>query len=285
MNDIAHKIKEIEIYAKRLMRINLLGNARAVKKGFGLEFDQLRDYQIGDDVRAVDWKSSARMNKLLIKQFNEDSHRTLLLVIDNSASVWYGSHALLKQELINKIASIISLAGLLAKDAIGLLIVSDQVEVYIPPKKGKIHFNVLLEKIFSFQKSEKTTNLNAAFEQIINTRKKNMMVFVISDFIDEFDKKLSLLSRLHEVIAIRVHDNFELQFPHMGLVTMRDSETGQEKVINTKNMKHNSFNYYLSQRIQEQKIIFARNKIDLLDIHIKQDAISSLIDFFRMRKR
>lgn len=285
MKTFAQNIKKIELYSKRLMHANMLGNARTVKKGFGLEFDQLRDYQIGDDVRAVDWKSSARMNKLLIKQFNEESHRTILIAIDVSSSLVYGSHTVLKKELVNNLAGIIALAGSLAKDAIGLLLFSDQIELYIPPKKGKTHFHCIVEKIFSFEKTNKKTNLNQAFDYILSLRKKNLMVFVISDFIDSFEQKLSLLSRVHDVIAIHTSDNFEVTFPRVGLITMRDIETGEERVVDARNSAAHSLNYYLTGRLQEQKKLFARNKVDLLTIGQRQDMVTALIDFFRKRKR
>ena len=154
MMPVSEKIKHITLFTKRLMRVNLLGHSRSLVKGSGLEFDQLRDYQIGDDVRAIDWNSSARMNKLLVKQFNDERHRTLIVALDISASSFYGSHDVLKQTILSQIAALIGYAGFLGKDEVGLILFSDRVECYIPLRKGKAHIQLILEKIFSLQKKE-----------------------------------------------------------------------------------------------------------------------------------
>lgn len=281
MISVSEKIKHIQLFTKRLMRINLLGHSRSLVKGSGLEFDQLRDYQIGDDVRALDWNSSARMNKLLVKQFNDERHRTLIIVLDISASSFFGTNNALKQTVLSQIAAIISYAGFLGKDEVGLVLFSNQVEYYIPPRKGKAHIQIILEKVFSAQKKNCTTSLNSALDHVIKMRKKNAMVFLISDFIDEeFEQKLSLCAQLCDVIAIRVLDKAERIFPASGLITVRDSESGQMQVINSREI-----NVTLAQRAEHQKKVLNNSRVDVLDIDGAGQPIEQLIHFFRIRNR
>lgn len=283
MNSVAQKVKNIELYTKRLMQVNLLGHSRSLVKGSGLDFDQLRDYQIGDDVRALDWNSSARMNRLLIKQFNDERHRTVIVVLDISSSCLYGSQ-IGKHEILAQIAAIISYAGQLGKDDVGLILFTDTVELYIPPKKGRSHIQMILEKIFSAQQKDARTNISAVLEYIARLKKKNAMVFLISDFIDDnFEHKLSLVSRLCDLIAIRITDDYEQKFPVSGLITMQDSETKLLQVIDTRSS--HMLEDFLQLRLEQQRKIFTKNRVDVLDITNKTILIDRLIHFFKGRKR
>lgn len=281
MMPVSEKIKHITLFTKRLMRVNLFGHARSLVKGSGLEFDQLRDYQIGDDVRALDWNSSARMNKLLVKQFNDERHRTLIIALDISASSFYGTSDVLKQAVLSQIAALISYAGFLGKDEVGLILFSDHVECYIPTRKGKAHIQIVLEKIFSAQKKNCSTSLISALDHIIKLRKKNAMVFLISDFIDEgFEQKLSLCAQLCDVVAIRMLDNAERNFPVSGLITVKDSETGDLRVINSRSIAAT-----LQDRAEHQKKIFNRHRVAVLDITSDVQLLEQLILFFRIRNK
>lgn len=282
---VAQNIKQIELYTKRLMHLNLLGHSRSLVKGSGLEFDQLRDYQMGDDVRAIDWNSSARMNKLLIKQFTDERHRTIIIALDLSASVFYGSDNQLKHDVLAHIAGIISFVGQLGKDEVGLVLFAYQVEEYIPPAKGKKHVHGILEKIFSAHKKQTQTNVRAALDYIAQLRKKNAMVFVISDFIDEqFEQSLAVLARLCDVIAVRAVDSFEYRLPFGALLTVQDTETKTFHIIDTRSAK-NDLNQYLRHRLQEQKVMFGNYGVGLLDIQPQTPIIEALIHFFKLRRR
>lgn len=283
---VAEKIKHIELYTKRLMQINLLGHARSSVKGSGLEFDQLRDYQIGDDVRALDWNSSARMNKLLVKQFHDERHRTIIVALDISASCLYGSDQILKHDVLAHIAGIISYAGQLGKDEVGLILFTDNIELYIPPRKGRAHTQLLLEKIFSAQKKDAKTSLNTVLDHIMKLRKKNAMVFLISDFIDDnFEQKLGCVARLCDLIAIRVADEFEKTFPVAGFITVQDSESKSLHYIDARSAKNNSLNYFLNNRLDHQKKLFNKHRVDVLDIKINAQLIDQLVHFFKLRRR
>lgn len=283
MIPVSEKIKHIELLTKRLMHVNLLGHARSVVKGSGLEFDQLRDYQIGDDVRALDWNSSARMNKLLVKQFNDERHRTVIIALDVSASCFYGSDATLKHDILAQIAAIISYAGYLGKDEVGLVLFSDVIECYIPPRKGRAHIQLILEKIFSTQKKETTTNLNSVLDHILQLRKKNAMVFLISDFIaDGFEKKLSICAQVCDVIAIRMLDMYEHALPPVGLLTVQDSETKQMQVIDSRSQDSTDV---LKERIVTQTKLFNTHRVKVLDIVGREHLLDHLIHFFKIRNR
>lgn len=283
MNDTMQHIKHIELYTKRLIQANLFGHSRSHVKGSGLEFDQLRDYQIGDDVRVVDWNSSARNNKLLVKQFYEEKYRTVIIAIDISASVFYGSEQL-KFKFIADIGTILAYAAYLNKDEISLILFSDDVEFYISPRKGKNQVHAIIEKIFSVTKKNTQTNIKRLLEYIARLRKKNSMVFVISDFVDEkISNQISFINQWCDVIAVRITDGFESKLPSYGFVTVQDVETKEQVVIDTRSTSNVSF--FLHDRLKEQKKLFAACRIDLLDICIQNPIIEQLITFFRIRKR
>lgn len=275
----SQKIKEIQLYTKRLMRINLLGHARSLVKGSGLDFDQLRDYQMGDDVRSLDWNSSARMNKLLVKQFNDERFRTIYIALDVSASTWYGSDAVLKQTILSQIAALISYAGFLGKDEVGLLVFSDTIETYIPARKGKAHIQAILERVFSAKIANAKTSLTVALDHIIKLRKKNAMVFLISDFIDNgFEQKLSTCAQMCDVIAVRMLDNLERDFSIKGLITVKDSESGKLHVL-----KGASASSFLKMHAEYQKKILLKHQVEVLDIRPHAPLLEQLIHFFKIR--
>lgn len=281
---VAHKIKQIEIHTKRLMKVNLLGQTRSRVKGSGLEFDQLRDYEIGDDVRAIDWNSSARNNKLLIKQFNDERQRTIIIALDISHSCFYGSDSYLKEDILAQCAAIMSYAAMMQKDEVGLILFNDKVNLYIPPAKGKAHVQLILDKIFSAQAQPGHTNLAVTLEFLASLRKKNALVFLISDFISvDFEPKLSIAARMYDLMAIRIIDNLEKQFPISGLLRMYDNETQDMHIIDLRSKKKNDVNGYLTDRIEEQNKLFKKYRVDLLDVSFHQEPIDQLITFFKTR--
>lgn len=281
---VAHKIKQIEMHTKRLMQVNLLGSARSRVKGTGLDFDQLRDYHLGDDVRAIDWKSSARNNKLLIKQFNDEKQRRIIIALDISQSCFYGSDNHLKEDILSECAALISYAAMMHKDEIGLLLFSDTVKMYIRPAKGKSHAQLILEKIFSAQATSGQTNLGAMLDYIAGLRKKNAFVFIMSDFIStDFEHKLMVAARIYDIIAIRMIDEFEKNLPVTGLMRMYDGETQQMHILDLRARKGNTFNDYLAHRLDEQHTLFKKCRVDLLDIHCQSSPLDQLVSFFNIR--
>jgi uncharacterized protein (DUF58 family) len=282
-DDITRKIKEIEIVTRRLLSGSLVGDTRSAQKGVGFEFDQLREYQQGDDVRSIDWRASARMNKLLIKQYIEERRRTILIAVDVSQSSFFSSSELLRQDVFAQIASVLSLVAEYGKDQVGLLLFSDIVECYIPPSNGTFHVRRIMETVFTFQPKSKKTNIAVALEHMIKLKRKDALLFVLSDFIDRgFDRQLLLASRIYDTIAIRYLDKNEKTLPSVGILTMQDSETGTLNTINISKTS-SAVNLFLHARLTEQNDLFKKYGVSLIDIENDRHFIADIVRFFRRR--
>jgi uncharacterized protein (DUF58 family) len=281
--DIAKRVRQIEIHTKRLLSGSLVGQSSSAVKGSGFEFDQIREYQQGDDVRFIDWKSSARMDKLMIRQYIEERNRSIVLLVDISGSSFFGSGSKLKYEVIAELAAVIALAGEYAKDHVGLLLFSDQVELFIPPNCGQRHIHHLLEQLFSYQPKHTKTSITVALEHVAKLHIKNAIVFLISDFISpSFKRALNVVARKHDVIAVRCLDKNELAMPSVGFLTVVDDETGDETVIDVRSAK-SAVNQYCHERLYEQNRIFSTCGVDLLDIKSTQPYIHDMVKFFKKR--
>jgi len=284
--EVRSKIKRLKIYTRRLMQSSLAGDYSSAFKGSGLEFDQLREYQYGDDVRFIDWNSSAKMNKIMIKQFVEERDRTIILAIDVSASSFYSSQKELRQELIAQIAAALSFVASENKDKVGALFFSDGVEQWIAPARGNVHVGRILEAIFSLRPQSKKTNLAEALRFLVSLKKRNAVVFMISDWIgvaDEYTKLLKVASCEYDFVGMRVLDHVEHRMPNVGIIEVIDPETGNVYALNT--ARANTVNTFLQLRMIEQRRVFEKYKIDLLDLVVGQPFIHQLITFFHQRIR
>lgn len=281
-SEIAKKIKQIELYTKKMARGLLQGENRSAIKGVGFNFDQIRDYQEGDDVRSIDWKSTARMNKLLVKQFKEEKTRTIMLMVDISSSTQFGSFGQTKQEQMAQVAAVLSLVSSTSNDLVGLMLFSDAVECFVPPKKGKKHGNVLLEKLFSFDVKRKKTNISVALDHVARLKQKDMTIFLISDFIDDaFEKKLAHVANKHEVIAISCIDENERQLPAIGFLQLQDQES--ENILSVDLRKNNAFNTFLQNRVLQQSALFRKYSVDHLLLPSEGEFVRTMIHFFKRR--
>ena len=255
--EIIKKIKNLEIHTRKMVSGLLLGQGRSVAKGSGFDFDQIREYQSGDDVRSIDWKSSARADKILIKQYREERNQTVLLAVDISASSWYGSGAQGKYDTLSNVAAMIALIASYHDDAVGLLLFADEVQTYIPPQKGKKHVHMLLETLFEIKPTKHQTDIKKALEHVAQLKKKHMAVFLLSDFIDhDFDQPLLPLARQHDVIAVSCLDQRETELPKCGFLTIQDQETGQEIMLNLSGAGHEKIGSFLTNRVTEQQKLF-----------------------------
>ncbi|MFA5998943.1 MAG: DUF58 domain-containing protein [Candidatus Babeliales bacterium] len=283
--DIAQKVKELEIHTRRILSGSNIGGFKSRQKGFGFEFDQLRSYQYGDDVRLIDWKSSARTpDNLLVRQYFEERNRTFMICLDVSCSTYFGSGDVLKQDVMKQIAGVLSLAAEWGKDKVGLIIFSDQVEKVIPPARGSKHVQKLLTELFSYKQTGKKTDLNVLFDYVASRVAKRSVVFVISDFIaDDFEKTLKKTLFDKEVIAISCHDKQEEKMSDVGLVWMQDSESGSLVLVNTASNKKLGIISGLQQRLQDQKKILKKSGVDLLSLQAQGQFMHELIMFFQKR--
>lgn len=281
--DILKRIRQIEIHTKRLLRGSLVGQSSSAVKGSGFEFDQIREYQQGDDVRFIDWKSSARMDKLMMRQYIEERSRCIVLAVDISASANFGSTEVDKKRVMHEVAAVLALAGDMAKDRVALLLFSDQVELFIPPGTGQKHVRYILEQLFSYNAKHKQTSMRAVLEYVAKFTLKDAVVFLVSDFISpSFEKALSIVAKKYEIIAVRCLDKNELNLPQVGFLPMVDIETGAMETINL-NAKKTEAATYCQKRLFEQNRMFNTYGIDLLDVKSGQPYIKDMVRFFKMR--
>ncbi len=281
-NTIRNKIKKIKIVTKRMMHSTLSGDYLSAFKGTGLEFHQIRTYQLGDDVRSIDWKSSAKMNNIMVKEFIEDRERTIVIAIDTSASLAYGSGSRLKQDTVHDVAAALACIAHENKDNVGLLLFNDIVHTTIPAKKGHAHVSTILKSIYSTP-TIGSTNFASLGEHLLKHPQKNMVLVIISDWLLDGDENLSTfktLAKLYDVIAVRISDPCEEQLPDVGYLEIKDPETGEMALINAKDINH-----FLRERQLAQKHFFDRNRISTLHVMAGASFIPPLARFLQYRSR
>lgn len=287
---VQNKIKLIQVQTKRLMQSSIAGDYLSAFKGSGLEFNQLREYQQGDDVRFIDWNSSAKMHKIMVKQFIEERDRTIIIAIDISSSTLYSSTYELRQSAMAQVAATLSYIAHVCKDKVGVLFFSDQIEKWIPPSRGSAHISEIITTIFSFKPSGKKTSINEALRFLVRLKKRNAVVFMLSDWIDDdntYKKMLKVAGVEYDFIGIRLMDTCELSFPDIGLLEVVNPETNHSSFIDTRSgiKQLNALNLFLKTRLLEQKKMFEKYSIDLLDLTVGKPFINDLISFFHVRTR
>jgi len=282
--DIILKIKQLEIFTRRLLNGALVGDSRSAIKGTGFEFDQIREYNCGDDIRFIDWKASARNNKLLIKQYIEERSRTIYLLVDISQSSIFGSGICNKQEKIAELASVLALVAQHGKDHVGLLLFSDVIEEYVPPGSSLQHIHYIMERLLNVQSKRAQTNISIALKHLLSLKKSDAIVFLISDFIDDYvDTYLAQASKRFDVIAVRCLDSNEKVIPAVGFIMIQDLETGDLIEVDVRR-KNNYIRHMLSTRIKDQNKLFKKHKIDLFEISPdRTDYLVKLVRFFKQR--
>ncbi len=224
------KVRKIEIKTRRLSDHVFGGEYHSTFKGRGMTFSEVRAYQFGDDVRSIDWNVTARYNEPFIKVFEEERELTMMLLVDISESTAFGTRETFKKDIITEMSATLAFSATQNNDKIGLMLFSDQIELYIPPKKGRMHVLRIIRELIEFKPSHKTTDLTKAFKYLIDMMKKKAIVFVMSDFLsDDYEHTLKILGKKHDVTGIRIFDEREEKLPNLGMVQMRDDETGETK--------------------------------------------------------
>ncbi len=274
-------LSRIELKTKKLLSGPLLSDWRSKQKGTGFEFHQLRDYQQGDDVRFIDWKSSAKVQKLLVREYLEDRNRIILLVVDASASQGYGSSEHFKTRLVAEISAVLAFAALHTKDSVGLLLFTDEVEVVLRPAADRAHVLFLLQTLLTHTPKSRKTDMNVPLKHIASMKHKNALVCFISDFTAPLnDSLLKVVARRHELVAFRCSDPRELSFPDVGTLIFEDSETHKESIYTT-----HMINTLLSSWRTEQEKLLRAAGIDLFDSVVGQPFMKELVKFLRQRGR
>ncbi len=285
--EILRKIRRIELRTRRLVNSSFAGQYHSVFKGRGMNFEEVREYTAGDEIRSIDWNVTARMNTPYVKKFTEERELTVMLMVDVSASGTFGSVELSKRELAAEVAAILAFSAINNNDKVGLLLFSDQVEMFIAPKKGRLHTLRLIREMLYFEPKGKGTDLAAALEYINKVITRKAVVFVISDFIaPDYTKQLTVASRRHDVVAMPVLDPGEEQLPDVGLITFEDAETGEQIEINTSSRGvRNAFAAEEEKRRKALDRLFGARGLDVVPLVTNQDYLVSLRSFFARRER
>lgn len=285
--DILKKIRRIELKTRGLVETAFAGQYRSVFKGRGMNFEEVREYQAGDEVRAIDWNVTARMGHPYIKKFTEERELTVMLVVDVSASGNFGSLHLSKRELAAEVACLLAFSAIRNNDKVGLILFSDHVELFIPPKKGRLHTLRLIREILFFTPLGKGTDAASALSYLNRVVTRKSVVFLISDFqTRDFSRELSVTSRRHDLIAIPVIDPREEELPDVGLVALEDAETGELIEINTSDSSMRAaYSHMFDKRRDELHKTLRRKRIDTISLRTNEDYLPGLRSFFKTRER
>jgi len=236
--ELVQKVRRLQILTEHLVSETLSGNYHSAFRGSGMEFDKVREYQFGDDIRNIDWNVTARSGTPHIKSYVEEREMTVMLMVDGSSSVAVGSDGKTKQELAGELAAVLAFSAVGNGDKVGLVLFTDKVELYLPPKKGKPHVLRIIREVLGYSPSRKTTDLSGALEFLGRVQRRRTVTFLVSDFLDEaFNRQLSTVSSRHDLIAVKVGDQRESRLPPIGLVRLEDAETGEQMVVDTGSAK------------------------------------------------
>ena len=285
--ELLKKVRLIEIKTRGMVNQVFSGEYHSVFKGRGMEFSEVREYQFGDDIRSIDWNVSARFNHPFVKIFEEERELMVMLVVDFSRSGNFGTGQQLKNEIAAEICAVLAFSAIKNNDKVGLILFTDKIEKFVPPKKGRAHILRIIRELVSFEPTGSGTNIRQALEYFNHVNKKRSIAFLISDFIDEgYDKILRIISRKHDIIAVEISDPREETLPDVGMMKLRDAETNQERWIDTSSAAvRSTFRKYWEARRAERRHLFIRSKVDAIPVRIDRPYIKPIVDFFKLRER
>jgi len=285
--ELLKQVRQIEIKTKGLVNQVFSGEYHSVFKGRGMEFAEVREYQFGDDIRNIDWNVTARFGHPFIKVFEEERELTVILMIDISGSLIFGTIDKTKQQIAAELSAILAFSAMKNNDKVGLLLFTDKIEKFVPPRKGKKHVLRIIREVLSFEPEGKTTNIREALEHLNHAIKKRSIVFLLSDFMDSgYEKILRVVGKKHDFIGIVMNDKRENEIPQMGLVKFTDAETGEERWIDTNDSKIRKHITDVSQEIaRARKSLFISSRLDSIEIQTGQNYVKPLVQFFRLRGR
>ena len=285
--EILKKIRLIELRTRRLVNSIFAGQYHSVFKGRGMNFEEVREYAPGDEIRSIDWNVTARMNVPYIKKFTEERELTVMLLVDVSASGLFGSIELSKRELAAEVASILAFSAINNNDKVGLLLFSNEVELFIPPKKGRLHTLRLIREMLYFEPKGRGTNLAGALDYMNRVISRRSVVFMISDFMaPDFTKALTVTSRRHDLVAMPVTDPGESELPDVGIVTLEDAETGEQIDVNTSSRSVRRGLFELNEeRMRALDRLLRSRRVDVVPLSTAEDYLIPLRAFFDQRER
>jgi uncharacterized protein (DUF58 family) len=283
--ELLKKVRKIEIKTRRLSDHIFGGEYHSTFKGRGMTFSEVRQYQFGDDVRNIDWNVTARYSEPYIKVFEEERELTMMLVADVSGSEFFGTDKQFKNEIVTEVAATLAFSAMQNNDKIGLILFTDEIELFIPPKKGKSHVLRIIRELIEFKPKSKKTDLSQAIKYLSNVMKKKAIVFVLSDFItDGYEQTMKIAANKHDITGIRIYDEREESIPSLGIVQMEDEETGELMLVNTSSKKvRNDYTNYYRERVDYFKETFKRSGAGVIDVRTDESYVKKLLGYFKRR--
>ncbi len=284
--ELLKKIRKIEIHTARLVNQQLAGHYQSVFKGRGMAFSEVRQYQAGDDVRFIDWNVSARMNEPYVKLFTEEREMTVVLLVDMSASGLFGSMSQSKREVAAEVAALVAFSAIKNNDRVGLIIFTDRVERFVPPKKGKKHVLRVISEILTYRPDSPRTDLRGALDYLGKIAHRRAVAFLVSDFLaDGWAHALQVASRRHDLVPVVIGDPMEEALPRVGLVTFEDLETGELLEFDTSGPEGRLYRERVERRRGEREQLLKRLKVDFVNVRTDRPYVDALTAFFRARER
>lgn len=283
--ELLKKVRKIEIKSKGLSNQIFSGEYHSAFKGRGMTFSEVREYQPGDDIRSIDWNVTARFNQAFVKVFEEEREMTVMLLVDVSASKNFGTKKQLKQDLITELCAVLAFSAITNNDKVGVIFFSNQIEKFIPPKKGRKHILMIIRELIEFQPENNSTNIKEALRYFTQVIKKRCTAFLISDFLDHgFEDELKITNKKHDLVAIQVYDEREMEIPNVGIVQLVDAESGENFWFNTSS-KSNRVQYKANalRKNDELNSLLKKSGIDLARIATHQSYIQPLMTLFKQR--
>ena len=283
--ELIKKVRKIEIKTRRLSNHIFSGEYHTSFKGKGMTFSEVRPYQYGDDIRAIDWNVTARYNETHVKVFEEERELTMMLMVDVSGSESFGTQSQFKKDMVTEIAATMAFSATQNNDKIGLMLFSDKIELYIPPKKGRSHVLRIIRELIEFKPTSNKTDIATALKFLSGTQKKKAIVFLISDFMaNDYELTLKIASKKHDLTGIRVYDIREEKMIDIGMVEMLDAETGKIDLINTgsKNVRINYEKYY-ADKVKYFKETFSKSGAGVVNTRVDENYVTKLLGYFKSR--
>ncbi len=285
--DLLKKVRKIEIKTRGLSRNIFAGEYHSAFKGRGMAFSEVREYQYGDDIRSLDWNVTARYNHPYVKIFEEERELTVMLLIDVSGSREFGTHEKLKKNIITEISAILAFSAMLNNDKIGVIFFSNTIEKFIPPKKGKSHILRIIRELIEFEPKERGTNISETLRYLTNSIKKRCTAFVLSDFMDDhsdLEMSLSIANNKHDVVALNIYDEREMELPPIGLIKLKDAETGRYIVVDSSSAQTRKlYSEWWSNHLAKLDLLFKKCGVDNTAVNTREDYVRSLMNLFKKR--
>lgn len=285
-SELLKKVRQIEIKTRGLSRNIFAGQYHTAFKGRGMAFSEVREYQFGDDTRDIDWKVTARYVRPYVKVFEEERELTVMLLIDVSGSKDFGTVSQMKRDVTTEIAATLAFSAIQNNDKIGVIFFSDKIEKFIPPQKGRRHILYIIRELIDFRPDDRQTDINQALKYLTNAIKKRCTAFLLSDFIDRgnYRDALTIANRKHDIVAIQVYDRRETELPAVGLMKVRDAETGVERWVDSSSKRvREAYRTWWDKRQAEMNAAFQKSRIDAVSIRTEDDYVKALLALFDKR--